>query len=172
MPGLSICTVAVPSGGRCACNSCLSAAAIAAASAILRASSTTIETSVCSLCPSQRLDVDDLLNTRNMSGGVMDFRADVRIDAIQASRDDRLGRLPDNAENRERDQKADDGVGKRKARPNAGRSEDNGQAGEAIGAGVIAVGDERRAVHGFADANAEHRDGFVADETDDTRNGD
>src|SRR5882757_10026056 len=41
-----------------------------------------------------RLDVDDLLNTRNMFGGVTDFLGDVRIDAIEASRDDRLGGLP------------------------------------------------------------------------------
>src|SRR5882757_2130686 len=111
-----------------------------------------------------RLDVDDLLNTRNMLGGVADVLADAGIDAIQASRNDRLGGLPDDAKNRERDEKADDGIGKRKARPDTRGSEHNGQARKAIGSGVIAVGDECRAVHGLADANAEHRDGLVADE--------
>jgi hypothetical protein len=119
-----------------------------------------------------RLYVDDLLNARNVFGGVMDLLADMRIDAIQASRNDRLGRLPDDSKYRKRDEKTNNGVGKRKARPDTRRSEYDSQARESIRSGVIAVGDECCAVHGLADANTEHSDGFVADETDDTRNGD
>ena len=44
---------------------------------------------------------------------------------------------------------------------------DDRETGEPVHAGVIAVSDERRTLDLPADADPEHGDGFVADETDD-----
>ena len=45
------------------------------------------------------------------------------------------------------------------------------EAGQAVGAGVIAVGDQRGAVDLAADPDAEHRDRLVAEEADDAGRG-
>ena len=58
-----------------------------------------------------------------------------------------------------------------KPSPHADRADDDGEAGEAIGAGMIAVRDQGRAVDLAADADAKHRDCFVAEKADDAGGG-
>ena len=50
-----------------------------------------------------------------MLGSMPDLLNHVGLDAIQHARQHRLGRLPDDAEDRERDQKANDGIGEGEA---------------------------------------------------------
>ena len=52
------------------------------------------------------------------------------------------------------------------------RAEHHGQAGQPVGAGVVAVRDQRRAVDLPADPDAEHGDRLVAEEADDAGGGD
>src|SRR5262249_18998665 len=69
------------------------------------------------------------------------------------------------------DEEADDGIGKRIAKPHADGAEQHRQASPAVDTGVVAVRDQRGAVDLAADADAENRDRFVAKEADD-RGGD
>ena len=61
---------------------------------------------------------------------------------------------------------ADEGVGEREPGEYAEGAEDDGQRGEAVGAGVQAVGDERRGADASSDADAVERDELVAGEPD------
>ena len=58
------------------------------------------------------------------------------------------------------------------AGPDAEGSGDDGERGEAVGAGVVAVGDERGGSDARAFADAVERDELVAEEADDASGGD
>src|SRR3954447_16614425 len=113
-----------------------------------------------------RLGSENLGYALNTRSAMTDFVHKRGVDAVQHSGQYRLRGLPDNPEDRNRNQKANDRVGKRVAKPDAGGSEDDGEAGQAVGAGVIAVRDQRGALDLAADADAKHRDRLVAEETD------
>lgn len=104
-----------------------------------------------------------------MPGSVADLVDDARLDPVEAAREYGPRRLPDDAEDRQRDQQADDRVGDWIAQPDADGAENHGQGGQAVRACVIAVGDQRGAVHLPADADAEHRHHLVAQEADEAR---
>ena len=67
---------------------------------------------------------------------------------------------------------ADDRVGGRPTQGDAGRADDDGQRGEAVGAGVQPVGDQGGGTDTTADPDAVERDEFVAGESDHTGGGD
>ena len=101
----------------------------------------------------------------------MDLVDNARLDAVEHAGENGPGRLPDDAEDGDGDKQPDDRVGKRKAQPHAERTGDDGEAGKAVGAGVIAVRDQRGAVDLAADADAKHRDRLVAEKADDAGGG-
>ena len=104
-----------------------------------------------------------------MLGRMPEFLDHVGLDAVEASGDHCSRRLPDDAEDGDRDEKTDDRVGQRKAEPHTKRTQNHGQTGQPVCAGVIAVGDQRGAVHLATDLDAEDRDRLVADEADHAR---
>ena len=93
------------------------------------------------------------------------------LDAVQHAGKHGACRLPDDAEYGDGDEQPDDRVGQRKAEPDADGTDDHGKAGEAVGAGVVAVGDERRAVDLPADFDAEDRYGLVPGKPDQASGG-
>ena len=70
------------------------------------------------------------------------------------------------------DEQPDDGVGQREAQGDATGSEEHGQRGESVGAGVQSVGDQGGRADATPDADAVDGDEFVADEPDQTGCGD
>ena len=68
-----------------------------------------------------------------------------------------------------RDQQADDRVGQRETGQHADRAEHHGQRGEPVGAGVQAVGDQRRGADPAADPDPVDGDQLVAGEPDQRR---
>ena len=112
------------------------------------------------------------LHTCHMRRRMVDLVQHVRFNAVQHPRHHRPRRLPDDAEDRHRDQQPDDRVGERKAHPDPERPQHHGKAGEAIGAGVIAVGDQRRRIDLASHPDAKHRHPFIGDKADDPRSGD
>ena len=63
------------------------------------------------------------------------------------------------------------GIRQRKAEPDADRAEHDRETGQPVHPGVIAVGDQRRALDLAADADAEDGDDLVAEEADDAGGG-
>ena len=63
------------------------------------------------------------------------------------------------------------GSAERKPKPHADRTEDDGEAGQAVGPGMIAVGNQGRAADFAADPDPEHGDRLVADESDEACRG-
>ena len=102
---------------------------------------------------------------RHMLGGAPNSR-DLRLYTVQHAGQHRARRLPDDAKDRKRDEQADDRVGKRKTQPDAKCSEYHGKSGQAVGAGVVAVGNECCAVHFPADPDAKHRNRLIAEKAD------
>ena len=102
-----------------------------------------------------------------MRGGGAQFVDDVRVGPIEHPHEDRLPALNDDAEDRSRDEQADDRVGKRVAQPYAGGAEEHGQAGPAVDTRMVSVRDQGRAVDLLADADPEHRNRLVAEKADD-----
>src|SRR5215204_5137192 len=96
-----------------------------------------------------------------------DFLGNARLDAVEHAGQDSTRGLPDDAEDGERDQQANDRIGKRVAEPDAGGTEDDGKAGEPVRAGVIAVCDQGGTLDLATNPDTEHRHGLVAEETDD-----
>ena len=60
----------------------------------------------------------------------------------------------------------DDGIGDGIAKVDTDGSGEHRETGPTVGACVVAIGDERGAADLLADLDAEDRDAFVADETD------
>ena len=84
-------------------------------------------------------DRDD---TRDMTGGVTDLVDDLGVDAVDGAAEHASGRLPDDAEDGGADGETDERVGEREAEPDPERAGEHGETGEAVDAGVGAVGDE------------------------------
>jgi len=87
--------------------------------------------------------VRDPFDARNVTGGVADLVQRLGLHAAEDAKQDGSGRLPDEREDRHRDQDADHRVGEQVARPHAHRSDEHREARPAVYAGVVAVGDER-----------------------------
>ena len=66
--------------------------------------------------------------------------------------------------------KADNRVGQGKSEPDTNGTRNNRKARQSVCARVIAIGNQCGAVDFAADADAEYRNGFVADEADETGN--
>jgi hypothetical protein len=75
----------------------------------------------------------------HVQGGVAELGNDMRVDAVQESREHGLGRLPDDAEDHGGDDEAYDRVGERKAEPDAERAHHHGEAREPVDPRVVAV---------------------------------
>ena len=58
-----------------------------------------------------------------MHRGVPDLVQIFRLDAVQYAKEDRFHRLPDDAEDGDGDNRADNGIGKRKSKRNADGAE-------------------------------------------------
>ena len=105
-------------------------------------------------------------------GRMVDFIGDVRLDAIEHARQHRLAdcqTMPKIAIVMSRPT-----IGSASGKPSQTpiAPSDDGKAGQPVGAGVVAVGDQRRAVDLAADADAEHRHRLVAEKADDAGGGD
>ena len=92
--------------------------------------------------------------------------------AVHEPTEDVAGRGAQHQDDRDGDDEADDGVGPVPADGDAACTHEHREGGEAIGPRVVAVGDEGRRADGPALADAEERDGLVADEADESRHGD
>ena len=114
-------------------------------------------------------DVVDPADARDVPRGVTDLAHEVRVGAVEHPGEDRLSRLPDDPENRDRDQQPDEWIGKRETEPHTDRPEHHREARQSVDAGVIAVGDERGAVDLAPDPDAEDGDRLVAGEAGDAR---
>ena len=77
----------------------------------------------------------------------------LRIYAIEQATKNGFSRLPDNSENRGCNQQADDWISKRKSQPNPRRATDYCKAGQTIGTGVVAIGDQGGAIDLAADSD-------------------
>ena len=148
-------------------SSFFNAALILSASFIDAPPSMRMATSVCSLWPSQRaLTSSDFGDAFDVLRCMADFRDKTGFNAVEHPRQHRFCRLPDDDEDRNGDQKADDRVGQWKSEPDANGTSNDREARKPICAGMIAIGNECGAVDFPANADAEHRHGFVADEAD------
>ena len=100
-----------------------------------------------------RANVRHIMDVVDVRSGMPDIVYYLRIDAIEQARKNRFAGLPDNSEDRGRNQQADDWVGQRKAQPYPGRANDHRKARKPIGTGVIAVGDQGGAIHLATDSD-------------------
>src|SRR5215213_10807676 len=103
-----------------------------------------------------RSDRENVVDPWDMLGRMTDLIDHLRLDTVEQAREHGFARLPDNAEDRDRDQQADQRIGNWKAKPHAEGSHDNGEARQAVGACVIAVRYQRRALNLAADADPEN----------------
>src|SRR5262249_59062311 len=103
----------------------------------------------------------------HVAGGVPDFIDDGGIDAVKHARENFLGVLNHDAENGDGNDQTYNRISERVAEPDSGGSDKDCQACPTIDTCVIAVGDERRAFDLTTHLDAENRDRFVSDETDD-----
>src|SRR5438552_8269987 len=114
-----------------------------------------------------RLHLMDTLYAGHVLGGMKYFIDDAGLDTIEHAREYGFRRLPDDRKDRDCDQQPDDGIGKRKSKPYADGAHDHRQARETIGAGMIAIRDQRRAVDLASDTDTEYGNRLVSDEADD-----
>src|SRR5215207_2172429 len=96
-----------------------------------------------------------------------DFLGDAGLDAVEHAGQHRTRGLPDDAEDGERDQQADNRIGKRVAQPDASGAENDGKAGKPIRPSMIAICDQGSALDLAADPDAEHGYRLVAEEAND-----
>ena len=95
-----------------------------------------------------------------------------RVDGVHQPGADLARGRAQHAEDRDGDDQADDRVGPGPAERDAAGAEQHGQAGEAVGAGVQPVGDQRGRADPPPDADAVAGHDLVAGEPDDRRGGD
>lgn len=111
----------------------------------------------------------DALNARDVGGGATNGLEHSGLDAVEHAEKDRLRRLADEVEDGDGDPHPHDRVGQRVAEVEADGSEQDGQAGQPIDAGVIAVGHQGGAADLLAHPDAEDRHRLVPDEADHRR---
>jgi hypothetical protein len=87
------------------------------------------------------------------------------FDAIEHPGQHGLRRLPDDAKNRNSNDETDNRVGKRKTHPYTESAEDDRQASQPVGPGMVAVSDQRRAIDLATDTDAEYRHGLASSAT-------
>src|SRR5215207_9469011 len=80
---------------------------------------------------------------------------------------DRLPRLPGNPQDDDRDREADDRIADLKTEGDHYRARDHREADEPVDAGVVPVGDQRRARQPASGTQADLSRGLVAEEADD-----
>src|SRR4051794_38612290 len=114
-----------------------------------------------------QLHVGSADDAAHMLNGVPRLGCQARLDTIDHAADNRYGGLPDDPEDRQGDQQSDDRFGQRQAEPHPDRAEHDGEAGQAVDAGMGPIGDQGRAVDPAAPPDAEYGHGLVADEADD-----
>src|SRR3954469_13040528 len=102
-----------------------------------------------------------------MLGDMTQFLDDFRVSAVEHSKEDRLSALNDDAEDRSRNEQANDRVGKRVAEPHPDGAKKYGQACPAVDTCVVSIRDQGGAFNLLADANAEDGDSLVAEKADD-----
>ena len=78
-----------------------------------------------------------------------------RLYAVQHPGQHGARRLPNDAEDDDCNQQANDRIGKRIPDPYAKRADNHGEACQPVGASMIAIGDQRRAVDFAADTDSE-----------------
>src|SRR5215212_4873284 len=89
------------------------------------------------------------------------------LDAIKHARQDGPRRLPHDDKDRQGDQQTDQWVRQWVAEPDPEGPDHNREAGKAVGARVIAIRNQRRAIDLPPDTDAEHRDSLVAEKSED-----
>ena len=75
-----------------------------------------------------RFDIEDLIETGDVLGGVANFANDGGIDSVEHTGQHGRGRLQDDAEDGDGDEQANDGIGKRKTEPDTGGTQDDSEA--------------------------------------------
>jgi hypothetical protein len=95
----------------------------------------------------------------------------MRIDTIEHPGEDLLAALDDDAKNRNGNDQSDDWVDKRIAKPDTKYADEHREAGPAIDAGMMTIGNERGATNAPSNANTKNRDRFVSEKTDRRSNG-
>src|SRR5215210_5750015 len=84
------------------------------------------------------------LDSFDMSRGVPYLLDHLRLHAVQQAGEHGLARLPDDHQDRRRDDEADDGVSKRVAEPHPDCTEQHSEAGPSVRPGMVAVGHKSR----------------------------
>ena len=152
---------------------CSASCAIRWASVRLVAGSMSSSASAWSRCPIHRI-----LTLRTAAdtgfGGQRGFGGvdELGVDAVHEAAEHVADGGAQHGQDGDRDEQPDDGVGEREAKRDTASTEQHGQRGEAVGAGVQAVGDQGGRADLAADADAVDRDEFVADEPDEPGRGD
>src|SRR6185312_9629699 len=111
-------------------------------------------------------NVGHLVNLRHVLRSVPDLLEVVRLDAVEHPQEHGLDGLPHDPENSGGDDRADDRISDRIAKPDADGAEQHREAGPAVDAGMLAIGDESGTADLSAHPHAEERDALVAGETD------
>jgi len=106
-------------------------------------------------------DSGDLVD---VAQGVLGGLEIVRLDAVHESASDGADGADEQGRDEHGDEQADDGVCLGEAEQGHDAADDDGQGGEAVGAGVDAVGDQGRGADALADPDPVDGDGFVAEE--------
>ena len=106
------------------------------------------------------------LHPVHMRGGVLDRRDDRRVDGVHQPVEHLAGGAAQHGEDGDRDDQPDDRVGPLEPEPHADGAERHGQRGEPVGAGVVAVGLQRRRPDPAADPDPVQGDELVAGEAD------
>ena len=105
-------------------------------------------------------------DARDMADLVSYLVGYLRIDAIEHARKYRFGRIPDDLEDKCRNQQPGDRIGQWKTYPQADGSGQDAQRCEAVDTGVEPVGDEGGAVYFAPDPDSKNRHRLVADKAD------
>src|SRR5437764_4875519 len=118
-----------------------------------------------------RADVGHLFHALRAARRLADLIDDRWLDAIEHAGKYRLARLPDDLSNGDGDEQAHDRIRQRVAEPHPGGADEHREAGEAVDARVVAVGDQCGALDFAADLDADDRGYLIAGEADDRRSG-
>ena len=103
---------------------------------------------------------------RRCSGDCLYLPDDRRVDRVHEAVVHLPGRASQHREDGDRNAQTDEGIGSFETCPYADGSECNSQRGESVGAGVVAVGHERRRADRVALTDPVQGDELIADQAD------
>src|SRR5262249_1291009 len=117
------------------------------------------------------LGTGDRENARYMFRSMADLSDDFGLNTIKHARNHGPCRLPNDPEYGNRDEQANQRIGKGKPQPYADGADDHRQAGKSVSACMVTIGDQGCAVDLTADLDPEYRHRLIAEKANQAGDG-